>query len=139
MTRELTRWAFQDEINRTLDNFFKREISFGAGWSPDIDVAETDNDITVKAEIPGIDPKDIDISITGDTLTIKGEKKESKEEKSKSYHHIERSYGSFSRTINLPTRVITDKVAAKNNYGVLEITLPKKEESRTKKIAVKVV
>ncbi|MDR4497737.1 MAG: Hsp20/alpha crystallin family protein [Candidatus Scalindua sp.] len=139
MTRALTRWAFQDEINRMVDNFIKRETVFGVGWSPDVDVAENDNDIIVKAEIPGIDPKDIDISITGDTLTIKGEKKESKKEKSKSYHHIERSYGSFSRTINLPTRVITDKVAAKNNHGVLEITLPKKEESRTKKIAVKVV
>jgi len=103
MTRELTRWEFKDEINRMVDNFFKRETAFGVEWSPDVDVAENDNDIIVKAEIPGIDPKDIDISITGDILTIKGENKESKEEKSKSYHHIESSYGSFLRTSNLPT------------------------------------
>ncbi len=138
MTRELTRWAFQDEIGKMLDNIFRRETSFGMGWNPDLDIAETDNDITVKAEIPGIDPKDVDISITGDTLTIKGEKKEEKEEKGKSFHHMERTYGSFSRTIDLPARVMIDKVVAKDNHGVLEITLPKMEESKTKKIPIKV-
>ncbi len=67
--------SFQNEMNRMLDNFFNRETSFGSDWKPAVDVAETESDIIVKAEIPGIDPKDIDISITRDNLTIKGEKK----------------------------------------------------------------
>ncbi len=81
MKKGLTRWdklpvfsSFQDEMNRVLDNFFNRESSYGTDWRPVVDVAETESDIIVKAEIPGIDPKDIDISITGDTLTLKGEK-----------------------------------------------------------------
>jgi HSP20 family protein len=145
MTRELTRWdklplfsSFQDDMNRMLDNFFRRENAFGTGWSPKIDIAENDNDIIVKAEIPGVDPKEIDISISGDTLTIKGEKKEEKENKGKHYHRVERSYGSFTRTIGLPAHVMTDKVEAKNNHGVIEITLPKMEKAKTKKISVKV-
>ena len=121
-----------------LDNFFNRETSFGSDWRPAVDVAETENDIIVKAEIPGINPKDIDISIVGETLTIKGEKKEEKENKGKHYHRVERSYGSFTRTIDLPTPVITDKVKAEDHHGVLEITLPKMEKSEAKKITVKV-
>ncbi len=145
MTRELIRWdklplfsSFQDDMNRMLDNFFRRENAFGMGWSPNIDIAENDNNIIVKAEIPGVGPKEIDISIAGDTLTIKGEKKEEKENKGKHYQRAERSYGSFTRTIDLPAHVMTDKVEAKHNHGVIEITLPKMEKSKAKKISVKV-
>ena len=145
MKKELTRMnrfplfsSFKDEMNRMLDNFW-HENSFGMGWIPDIDIAETDNDIIVKAEIPGVDPKRIDISITGDALTIKGEKKEEKEETGKNYYRIERSYGSFTRTVDLPSKVMTDKVEAKEHLGVLEITLPKMERTKTKKITVKSV
>jgi HSP20 family protein len=144
MKRDLTRWgrlpvfsSFQDEMERTLDKFFDRETSFGMDWSPDIDISETDNDITVKAEIPGVDPKDIDITVMGDTLTIKGEKKEEKEEKGKSYYRVERSSGSFTRTINLPSQVMADKAVAKGHQGILEITLPKTKKEKTKKITVK--
>lgn len=143
MKSELTRWnrsplyaALHDDMNRMLDNFWDAK-SFGVGWNPDIDIAETDKDIIVKAEIPGVNPKNIDISIMGDTLTIKGEKKEEKEENGKTYHRVERSYGSFSRTINLPSNVLKDKVEAKEHQGVLEITLPKMEKAETKKISVK--
>ncbi|MHC4184095.1 MAG: Hsp20/alpha crystallin family protein [Planctomycetota bacterium] len=145
MTRDLTKWdrlpmfsSFQEEVNKMLDNFFRRGNGFDMGWSPNIDITENDDNITVKAEIPGIDPKDIDISIAGETLTIKGEKKEEKENKGKHYHRVERSYGSFTRTIDLPTSVITDKVKAEDHHGVLEITLPKMEKSKAKKITVKV-
>lgn len=144
MTTDLTRWdnlplfsSFHDEMNRMIDNFFRRENFFGTGWSPNIDIAESDDDIIVKAEIPGVDPKEIDISISGDTLTIRGEKKEEKENKGMHYHRVERSYGSFTRTIDLPAPVMTDKVVAKDNHGVIEITLPKMEEAKTKKITVK--
>ncbi len=144
MKKELTRLNrasffpyFQDEINRMLDNFWHKN-SFGMEWSPDIDIAETDNDIIVKAEIPGVDPKDIDISIMGDTLTIKGKKQKEKEEAGETYYRVERSSGSFTRTIDLPSKVMTDKVEAKEHLGVLEITLPKMEVAKTKKITVKV-
>ncbi len=145
MKKGLTRWdklpvfsSFQDEMNRVLDNFFNRESSYGTDWRPVVDVAETENDIIVKAEIPGIDPKDIDVSITGDKLTLKGEKKEEKENTGKCYHRVESSYGSFKRVITLPASVDVDKVAAEGKNGILEITLPKKEESKAKKINVKV-
>jgi HSP20 family protein len=141
----LTKWdklpvfsSFQDEMNRVLDSFFNRESSYGADWKPVVDVAETENDIVVKAEIPGIDPKDIDISITGDKLTLKGEKKEEKENTGKCFHRVESSYGSFKRVITLPASVDVDKVTAEGKNGLLEITLPKKEESKAKKINVKV-
>ena len=130
--------SFQDEMNMVLDNFFNRESSYGTDWRPKVDVAETESDITVKAEIPGIDPKDVDISITGDILTLKGEKKEEKENTGKCYHRVESSYGSFKRVINLPVSVDVDKVKAEGKNGLLEITLPKKEESKAKKINVKV-
>jgi len=145
MKKGLTKWdklpvfsSFQDEMNRVLDNFFSRETSYGMDWRPVVDVAETESDIIVKAEIPGIDPNDIDISITGDILTLKGEKKEEKENTGKCYHRVESSYGSFKRVINLPASVDVDKVKAEGENGLLEITLPKKEESKTKKINVKV-
>ena len=145
MKKGLTKWdklpvfsSFQDEMNRVLDNFFNRESSYGADWKPVVDVAETENDIVVKAEIPGIDPKDIDISITGDKLTLKGEKKEEKENTGKCFHRVESSYGNFKRVITLPASVDVDKVTAEGKNGLLEITLPKKEESKAKKINVKV-
>ncbi|ODS33632.1 MAG: heat shock protein [Candidatus Scalindua rubra] len=145
MTRELTKWdrlplfsSFQDEVNRMLDSFFKSESLYDTGWSPNIDIAETERDIIIKAEIPGIDAKDIDISVTGDTLMIKGEKKEEKEHNDEYYHRIERSYGSFMRNINLPAKVVADKVKAKDRNGLLEITLPKMEKAKAKRITVKV-
>ena len=97
------------------------------------DVSETDENIIVKAEVPGIEPKDIDISISGDNLTIKGEKNAEKEEKGKNYHFVERSYGSFSRTIVLPASVKFEQVKAEYKKGILEITLPKSEKSKVKR------
>ncbi|GAX61641.1 small heat shock molecular chaperone [Candidatus Scalindua japonica] len=143
MKRELIRLnrlplfaAFRDDMSTMLDDFLDTK-SPGRGWNPDIDIVETDNNIIVKAELPGVDPKEIDISILNDTLTIKGEKKEEKEDSSKSYHRVERSYGRFTRTINLPKHVKRDEIEAKEHKGVLEITLPKMENAETKKITVK--
>ncbi len=143
MKTALTRWnrtplftALHDDMNRMLESIWDTN-SLGMEWSPSIDIAETDKDIVVKAEIPGVDPKNIDISIVDDKLTIKGEKKEEKEDKSKSYHCVERSYGSFTRTIALPANVKIDEVEAKDHQGVLEITLPKIEKAKAKKITVK--
>lgn len=150
MAKDLIKWAqlptissMQEEMNRMFDRFFKggESSDFGmtpASWAPPLDLSETADKVTVKAEIPGMDPKEIDISIQGDTLIIKGEKKEEKEEKGKNYYRMERRYGSFSRVVDLPASVDTNKVTAECKNGVLEITMQKKEEVKPKQISVKV-
>lgn len=133
------------EIDSLFDNFLRGfelepfESRFSA-FSPKIDVVETDKEIKVFVELPGMEEKDIDISLSKDTLTIKGEKKEEKEQKGKDYYRMERSYGSFIRTIPLPVEVEDDKVDAKLKKGVLTIVLPKSAKTieATKKISVKV-
>jgi HSP20 family protein len=130
------------EMDRLWDSFFeerprRRGEEIGE-WLPSLDVSETKGDLVVKAEIPGIDPKDIDISLTNDLLTIKGEKKQEKEEKEENYHLIERSYGSFTRSIRLPKEVQSDKINASYKNGLLKITLPKSEEAKKKEIKIKV-
>jgi HSP20 family protein len=133
------------EMDSLLDNFFRGFDaepfeSRMAAFNPKIDVTENDKEIKISAELPGMDEKDIDVSLQNDILTIKGEKKEEKEDKGKDYYRMERSYGSFSRTIPLPVEVETDKVEATFRKGVLSISLPKtaKTIAETKKIAVKV-
>lgn len=109
-------------------------------FSPHVDVTETDKEIRVSAELPGMDEHDIDVAINRDALTISGEKKEEKEDKGKDYYRMERSYGSFCRTVSLPVEVETDKAEATFKKGVLTITLPKtaKTAQEAKRIAVKV-
>jgi HSP20 family protein len=135
---------FRQEMNRLFDNFFRGfdiapfEKRFGA-FSPRVDVKESDKEIKVSAELPGMEDKDIEVSLSKDTLTIKGEKKEEKEDKGKDYYHMERSYGSFSRVVPLPNEVDTDKAQAQFKKGLLTVTLPKtaKAIKETKKISVK--
>ncbi|MDN3513186.1 MAG: Hsp20/alpha crystallin family protein [Candidatus Brocadia sp.] len=149
MAKDLIKWSqlpsissMQEEMNRMFDRFFRggdlAEFGVAGTWVPPLDLSETADKVTVKAEIPGMDPKEIDISIQGDTLTIKGEKKEEKEEKGKNYYRMERRYGSFSRSIDLPASVDSNKVTAECKNGVLEITMQKKEEVKPKQISVKV-
>jgi HSP20 family protein len=106
-------------------------------WMPAVDVSETKDSLIVKAEIPGMESKDIDISLSGDLLTIKGEKKQKTEEKKENYHRIETHYGAFSRTIRVPVPVNSEKIKASYDNGVLKITLPKKEEVKAKQIEIK--
>ncbi|HVN97693.1 MAG TPA: Hsp20/alpha crystallin family protein [Syntrophorhabdaceae bacterium] len=136
--------ALRNEMDKLLDNFLGVEESepiarFSGIFQPKIDVVDADKEIRVSAEIPGIEEKDIDLSLTKDSLTIRGEKKEEKEEKGKDYHRMERAYGSFSRTIPLPIEVNTDKVEATYNKGVLTIVLPKTDKAvkETKRIPIK--
>jgi HSP20 family protein len=134
----------RQEMNSLFDNFFSGfapepfETRLGA-FSPRVDIAETDKEIKVTAELPGMDDKDIDVALTKDMLTIKGEKKEEKEEKGKNYYRMERSYGSFSRSIPLPSEIDTNKVKADFKKGILTVTLPKTPQAikETKKIQVK--
>jgi HSP20 family protein len=103
----------------------------------DLDMYQTDNDVVVKAAIPGIDPEEVDISLTGDVLTIKGEHKEEQEVKEENYFRKERRYGTFTRSIQIPVSVESDKVDAVFENGVLTLTLPKAEEVKPKQIKVK--
>lgn len=137
--------ALQRNVYKVFDDFmsdFSLE-PFGSsrftGFSPRVDVTESDKEIKVSAELPGLDEKDVDVSVTKKAVTIKGEKKEESEEKSEGYYRAERTYGSFQRTIPLTCEIDTEKVEAGFKKGVLTVTLPKTPEAmlETKKIAVK--
>lgn len=120
----------QREMNRVFDSF-NRSWGLGAfpgftgSFMPRLDVTEDARAFTVTAELPGMSEKEIDLSISGDTLTIRGEKKEEKEDNGRNYYYSERSYGTFLRSIPLPRQVEADKVSASFKKGVLTITLPK--------------
>ncbi len=142
--RALTPWTgmtgLKTEMDRLFDRFFdttwREEPTLGA-WEPKVDVAETKDAITVKAEIPGVAEKDIAIDLREGTLTIKGEKQEEKEEKDKQYHRVERSYGAFARVMRLPAAVDSGKATASFKDGVVTITLPKAPEAKGTTIPVK--
>jgi HSP20 family protein len=144
--REIAPLREFERMRRDMDRFWdsflegglRRKTEDGREWLPSLDVAETKNELVVKAEVPGMDPKNIDISLSDGVLTIKGEKKEEKEEKEADYHLVERSYGSFTRLVQLPKGVESDKISASYKDGVLKITLPKSEEARKKEIKIKV-
>jgi len=135
--REITK--LRNEMDRLWDDYFgsgrKALRPLEGTWLPSVD--ETADKIVVKAEVPGMDVKDIDISLSGDVLTIKGEKKSEREEKEENYHLVERSYGSFSRSLRLPVAVDADKIEATYKQGVLTVTCPKKEEVKAKAIEIK--
>lgn len=149
MVWEISPWKpFRDlermrrEMDRLWDSFFEGKPSRKAEevgeWLPSLDVSETKNDVVVKADLPGMDPKEIDISLADGILSIKGEKKQEKEEKEENYHLIERSYGSFFRSVRLPREVQSEKINASYKNGILKVTLPKSEEARKKEIKIKV-
>ena len=131
--------SLREEMNDLLSRFWSHTSEpFGlAEWSPALDVSETDDAVLVHAEIPGIDPKELDIAVVGDTLTIRGEKKDETEREGRNFHRVERRYGSFTRSLRLPTPVDAEHVTARAAAGVLEIRLPKKEEARPKRIQIK--
>ena len=129
------------DMNPLWDRFFCADPSirpWEKGWAPSLDVSESKDKLIVKTEIAGVDPKEIDIKINGDVLTIKGEKKEEREEKDESYHLMERRYGAFSRSIQLPIEVEEKKIKANYKNGVLKITLPKSEKSNAKTAKIKI-
>jgi len=133
---ELTR--MQEEMNRFFDDFFgeqRRGLAEGA-WLPSVDVAETDGEFVVRAELPGMSHEDIEINVQDNILTLKGEKKQEKKEEHETFHRLERSYGSFSRTFTLPAGVKLDDIKATFKDGVLEVTMPKAEDAKLKKIAI---
>ena len=144
---DLTRW--EHDMDHMMEDFFGRRLRpwwperwfKGDGFevrSPAVDLFEEKDDIVVKAELPGMDKDNIEVNLTENRLTIKGEKKKAEEVKEENYYRSERSYGSFVRNIELPKAVHADKVTASVKNGILEVRIPKTEEAKAKEIKVKV-
>jgi HSP20 family protein len=132
----------RSELDKLWDTFLfgrpqKGDFQGEGEWQPPIDVAETESELVVNVEIPGMDPKDIDISLSEGTLTIRGERKQEKENEEEDYHFIERNYGPFSRSIQIRREIESNNISASYKNGVLRITLPKSHEAR-KEIKIKV-
>jgi HSP20 family protein len=147
--RSLLTWNPTEEMERLLEEPFLSQwplLRVGWGrtprhemaWAPALEMYEKDNNFVVKAELPGVKKDDVDVSIAGDALTIKGQKKASKEIKDEDYYRCESQYGSFSRTITLPAAVDAKKIEASYENGVLEIHVPKAKEAVPTKVEIKV-
>lgn len=141
----LTRWeparemmTLREAMDRLFDDAFTRPLSIRDGWSaPAIDMYQTDDEIVVKASLPGFKADDVQINITGDVLTLRGEMKHEEEKKEKAWHMREQRWGSFERSVALPTNVVADQANADFENGILTITLPKAEEAKPRTISVK--
>ncbi|MGB7054639.1 MAG: Hsp20/alpha crystallin family protein [bacterium] len=130
--------TMRDDVDRLFDVFFGTQPqTIDDLWRPSIDIEESNGNLMVKAEIPGMKKENIKVSVKEDMLTISGERKQENETRDKTYHRIERSYGQFRRMIRLPAEVDADKVKASYKDGVLSVTLPKPESMKPKHIDVK--
>lgn len=129
---------FQHEMNRLFGRTLQKKNGYMRGFEPEIDLSEDKDNFVVKADLPGIKKEELDIKVEGRVLTVKGERKEEKETKEKSYFSSERFYGAFTRMIELPAEVKADQVKASYKDGVLEIMLPKAEGAKAKHITVEV-
>jgi HSP20 family protein len=131
-----------EEMRRLMEDFwmtpFEEFGRWGDGFVPKVDVKEEGGNVVVSAELPGLDQKDIDVTVTSDSVRISGEKKHEEKQEEKGYYRHETSYGSFERIIDLPTEVNEDKAEAEFNKGILTIKLPKSEEAQAKRKKIKV-
>jgi HSP20 family protein len=132
----------QDQLLRTFEGAYGQRQDEGtrelAVWSPPVDIFEDNDAITLKVELPEIDPKDVDIRIEGNTLTLRGERKLEKSDQRDGYTRIERTYGAFSRTFTLPSSVDVEHIQAESKDGVMRLVLPKKPETKPRQIKVQV-
>jgi HSP20 family protein len=141
----LTRWepmremmTLREAMDRLFDDAFTRPLRFnGIASAPAVDLYQTDDSVVVKATLPGLKAEDVDISVTGERLTLRGELKQENEQKGATYHMREQRYGAFERSIPLPTDVKTDKAKAEFEDGILTITLPIAEEVKPRSITIK--
>ena len=124
---------FEDAVTRLMS-----EPRTSRPWSPAVDILETEDELVLKADLPDVELKDIDVRVENGTLSIKGERKFEKDYSDKGYHRIERSYGSFMRSFSVPNAVDTEKVSADYKNGVLTVKLPKKEAAKPKQVKVEV-
>jgi HSP20 family protein len=147
LTSTLDRWEpfrelgdLQTEVNRLFDRFFGRSARGGVteAWSPAVDLWETNDEVVVAAELPGVREKEIQVTMTGDVLTIRGERAQQHEAQDGSFYRMERVFGKFERSIQLPIPVQADRVKATYRDGVLEVHLPKAEDVKPKEIKIDV-
>src|SRR5438477_11511498 len=145
--RTIARWepfrgvtTLQDQINRLFNETFDRsgEDSSLSAWAPAVDIYETENELAVKADLPDVNPKDLDIRVENNILTIRGERKFEKKVNEENYLRVERAYGSFSRSFSLANSVKSEAIKADYHNGVLTLSLPKREEAKPKQIKVNV-
>jgi len=135
--RDLAR--FQNEVARLFDDRLTATTpAESLGWTPACDIYEDGEEVVIRAALSGVEPKDVDIRFENGVLTLKGERKMEKEDKSENYHRVETSYGAFTRTFSLPATVDAEKIRAEAKNGVLAVHLPKKAEAKPKAIQVKV-
>ena len=143
--RELSPYVtgFRSEMDKLFERFFGENLPLASegwnafsGFTPTVDVSETEREILVRAEIPGVDPKDLDISLSGHILTLSGEKREEKEDKGRDFYHSERRFGSFRRSIELPETADLEEITAEHTAGVLKVHISKMAGSAPKKISV---
>ncbi len=135
--------SLQERMNKLFEESLlqtgkERQDLMVGGWSPAVDVMESNDEIVLKAELPGIDLKDVEVLIKDNVLTLRGERRFEKEEEKENYHRIERTYGTFQRFFTLPASVEQDKIKAKMKDGVLEVRIPKAKEEKSKKIEIEV-
>lgn len=133
--------SFRREMDKFWNNFFGGAPSSGTlpeEWVPSVDISETKDNFVIKAELPGLEANDVNVAVSGDLLTVKGEKKKEEEEKDEHHYCAERYYGAFQRVFQLPAGVQADKVDATFKKGVLKVTLPKAEEAKKKEIEIKI-
>jgi HSP20 family protein len=132
--------TLQDQINRVFNDVFERagDESNLTSWAPSVDIYETEHELVVKADLPDVDPKDLDIRVENNILTIRGERKFEKKVSEDKYLRVERAYGSFSRSFSLANTVNAEAIKADYQNGVLTVTIPKREEAKPKQIKVNV-
>ena len=136
--RRGTMQSLRDELQDVFSNFFGDEnlLATWNAWVPSLDLSETDGGLEVRMDVPGVKAEDVEVQMNGTTLTVTGKRSEEKEEKGKTFHRMERSYGEFTRSVTLPCEVKEDKVEAQIRDGVLTIRLQKCDEAKTRKIKV---
>ncbi len=132
--------TLRERMNRLFEEAYtsrgEKKDMVASTWNPSVDIYETENELVLKAELPGVDEDDIEIKIEDSTLTLKGDRKFEKETKEENYHRIERSYGSFYRSFTLPRNIDQDKIKAESENGILKVTMPKKAELKPKKVKI---
>ena len=134
-------WNLLDQMRREMDRAFDSRADEGSSvatsdWVPAVDIKEEKDSFVIVADIPGVDPKDIEVHMENGMLTIKGEKESEKKEEREGYKRVERSFGSFYRRFSLPDTADAEKITAKSNNGVLEVTIGKQEQVQPRKISV---
>ena len=132
-------WSLLSQLSKELDRGFRGSENSDVAtsdWAPAVDIKEDEKGFTIIADIPGVDPKDIDVHMENGVLTIRGERETEKKEEKEGYKRVERSYGSFYRRFSMPETADSTKISAKSSNGVLEITIPKQEKEQPRKIEV---